>query len=242
MRLIVAARIEDQLPDQLTVLGDHPTCPADRGQAHRIELPKEDIYLVADGYGIKIRVWHRQLIVEDGFGRDRRRRTFARATSRLRRLVLLGHTGYVTLEAINWLNGIGAALVQIDKDGRLLLTSSVVGRDHAGLRRAQARAAGTEAGLEISRRLLVRKLAGQVETLRALGIQSAGDELRPFEARAQIGDSLDGILAAEASGAKTYWEALAAFPVRFGFNSGGPRRFAWDSRCDVHSYRARPGR
>src|SRR5438105_13190025 len=84
--------------------------------------------VVADGYGIKIRVWHRQLVIEDGFGRDRRRRTFARATSKLRRLVLLGHTGYVTLEAINWLDGIGAALVQIDKDGRLLLTSSGVGR------------------------------------------------------------------------------------------------------------------
>jgi CRISPR-associated endonuclease Cas1 len=171
--------------------------------------------VVADGYGIKIRVWHRQLIIEDGFGRGRRRRTFARATSKLRRLVLLGHTGYVTLEAINWLDGIGAALVQIDKDGKLLLTSSVVGRDHAGLRRAQARAAGTEAGLEMARRLLVRKLAGQVETVRTLGMQSPSEELRLFSARAEVAERLEGILAAEASGAKTYWEALAAVPVRF---------------------------
>jgi CRISPR-associated endonuclease Cas1 len=171
--------------------------------------------VVADGYGIKIHVWRRQLVIEDGFGRDRRRRTYARATARLRRLVLLGHTGYVTLEAINWLDGIGAALVQVDKDGRLVLTSSGVGRDHAGLRRAQARAAGIEAGLEIARRLLVRKLAGQVETLRALGLQSAGDELRGFVARAEGTQGLEGVLAAEASGAKMYWEALAAVPVRF---------------------------
>ncbi len=172
--------------------------------------------VVADGYGIKIHVRHGQLVIDDGFGNERRHRTLARATSRLRRLVLLGHTGYITLEAIRWLEGIGATLVQIEKDGRLLLTSSVSGRDHAGLRRAQALAASNQTGFGIAQDLLLRKLRGQAEVLREVAEDSSSvSEVERLTDRAWSSTTINEILAVEAVSAKAYWEAVAELPVRF---------------------------
>ena len=91
-------------------------------------------------------------------GTARRTRRFHRATHGLRRLVLLGHTGYITLEAIRWLTDTGIALIHIDQDGRVLATTGSLGSDQPALRRAQALAASRPVGLEITRSILHRKL------------------------------------------------------------------------------------
>src|SRR5215207_265334 len=124
------------------------------------DAAKSDV-LVADGYGIRIFVKRGHLVVSDGIGRHRRERRYARATHGLRRMVVLGHTGYVTLEAQRWLADVGVAYVHLDADGRVLVTSSPLGVDHPALRRAQALAAGTTVGLAITRELLDAKLRGQ---------------------------------------------------------------------------------
>ena len=49
-------------------------------------------------------------------GRHRRTERLNRATSGLKRLVVIGHTGFVTLEALRWIRDVGAAFVQIDRD------------------------------------------------------------------------------------------------------------------------------
>ena len=54
--------------------------------------------LVLSGYGLDIRVWRGRLRVADGAGHDRREAIVHRATGRLRRLVVLGHTGSLSLE------------------------------------------------------------------------------------------------------------------------------------------------
>ena len=120
---------------------------------------------VAHGYGLKIYVHRGHLIVHDGIGRDRRTRRYHRVTSKLRRVVVVGHTGYITLDALRWLHDIGAALVHIDVDGRLVTTSTVAGPGHAALRRAQALAATTPTGVVIARSLLDDKVAGQASLL-----------------------------------------------------------------------------
>jgi hypothetical protein len=94
--------------------------------------------VVAGGYGLKLRVWRGRLQVDDGLGPNRRSRLFHRATSGLKRLVVLGHTGYISLEALRWLADIKAAYLQIDADGRVLATFGPPGTDRPGLRRAQA--------------------------------------------------------------------------------------------------------
>ena len=91
-----------------------------------------------DGFGIALRVLYGKLHVQDGIGRQRRSIVLDRAGSGLERLVLIGHAGCVTLEALAWLRAIGAALVQIGRDGEVLAHSVPYGYDGHPIRRAQA--------------------------------------------------------------------------------------------------------
>jgi CRISPR-associated endonuclease Cas1 len=169
---------------------------------------------VAHRYGLKIYVHRGHLIVHDGIGRRRQTRRYHRVTSKLRRLVVIGHTGYITLDGLGWLHDIGAALVHIDAAGQLLTTSAASGLGHAALRRAQALAPTSEAGLEVARSLLHAKVSGQASVL---------GELRPPAGRARvISQALDTItsapdlrtlLAAEAEAAGLYWDAWTTLRV-----------------------------
>jgi hypothetical protein len=121
--------------------------------------------LVVDGYGIWIGVRNRHLVISDGFGRHRREATFARATSGIKRLILLGHTGAVSLQAIRWMKDVGIGFIHIDSDGTLLTTSAALGNDDARLRRAQALAHETGEAHRIACWILGEKLKGQERIL-----------------------------------------------------------------------------
>ena len=94
--------------------------------------------LFVGGYGIRVVVEGGHLVVEDGIGGMRRRGRFARACAGIKRLVVVGHSGIISLEALRWLSDIGAAFVKIDSDGNLIAAIAPSGLDDARLRRAQA--------------------------------------------------------------------------------------------------------
>jgi hypothetical protein len=52
--------------------------------------------------------------------------------------VFLGHTGYLSLDALRWLADVGIAWIHLDPDGRVLSTSASLGLNDPRLRRAQA--------------------------------------------------------------------------------------------------------
>lgn len=169
---------------------------------------------VAHGYGLKIYVQRGHLIVHDGIGRNRRTRRYHRVTSKLGRLILIGHTGYVTLEALRWLHDVGAALIHIDNHATLITTSTASGPGHAKLRRAQALAATSAVGIEVARELLQRKVSGQASLLPELPA--------PARAEATLGSMLDAItdatdlqslVGAEAEAANAYWTSWSALAV-----------------------------
>ena len=128
---------------------------------------------IVDGYGIALHVQRSHLVVTDGIGATRRIGRFARAASGLRRLVVLGHSGHITIEAIRWLADVGVAWIHLGHDGRVLGTSSSLGLDDPRLRRAQALAKGTPAGIAVARDLLRVKLGGQQRVAGQLGSGSA---------------------------------------------------------------------
>ncbi len=101
------------------------------------------------------------LVLRDGLGRHRRERRLPRAQRIVRRIVVLGHTGNISLEAVRWCGDTGITLLQIDADGTLLLTAGPDGIDDPRIRRAQAAAATSSVGLEVTRALLTAKLDGQ---------------------------------------------------------------------------------
>ncbi len=176
--------------------------------------------LVLSGYGLDVRVWRGRLRVADGIGRDRREALVHRATGRLRRLVVLGHTGAISLEAVRWLVDVGAAYLQIDADGRVLAAFGPRGTDRPSLRRAQALALDAPVGVDIARRLIAAKVAAQASALAAgRELLAVTDEtvatMRDAAARLHVAASRDDVRLAEAQAAAAYWSAWATVPVRF---------------------------
>ena len=91
------------------------------GEADESLFPSVAAVRVVDGYGVKITVYRARLRVEDGIGRQRRSQTYSRATCPFRRLLTLGHTGYISLEAVRWCWDLDIDIIQIDADRNLLL-------------------------------------------------------------------------------------------------------------------------
>ncbi len=118
---------------------------------------------VVDGYGIQVRVRNRCLVVSDGIGRFRRERVFAKPLTTISRLVILGHEGSISLEALRWIHDAGISFVQIDRGGEPLCSSAHYGLNDSRLRRALALARDNRAGYEIARFVISEKLAGQTK-------------------------------------------------------------------------------
>src|SRR5690349_3647234 len=108
-------------------------------QSRRSRQNNRAVCASSTGYGVRVAVERGHLVVADGVAEHRRERRYARATCRLERLVVIGYTGTITLEALRWCADVGVAYLHLDAAGRLLATSVVTGNDDARLRRAQAR-------------------------------------------------------------------------------------------------------
>jgi CRISPR-associated endonuclease Cas1 len=178
-------------------------------------ITSHDGVCVVEGYGVRIHLRHGRLQIVDGLPGERRKRIYSRVNPGFSRLVVLGHSGAVSLEALRWLNDLGVAFVQIDKDGRLI-TTSAAGSADARLRRAQALAATNPSGVEITRVLLGEKLAGQRTVLERL---QAGHKLEQAfaeaETRLQEADTFDAVVFAERDAALAYWSAWTPVEIRF---------------------------
>src|SRR5207248_695188 len=123
---------------------------------------------VLTGYGLRIAVERGHLIVEDGVGNDRRAGRFARVGHGMRRLVVLGHSGSVSLEALRWMHELDIAFVQISADGEVIVTGAPNAIKDIRVRRGQALARYSELGLSTMRELLVEKVSGQCRVLETI--------------------------------------------------------------------------
>ena len=172
---------------------------------------------VVDGFGISVSTTAGQLVIKDGIGRSRRERRYAKATHGLARLVIMGSSGNVTIEAIRWLEGVGIGLVVVDpSSGEVVSTSTRVANDDARLRRAQALCPGTETGIEITRFLIGRKLQGQADVLRRyFDAKEAPATIDDLAVRVGDTDTLEEIRTLEASAANLYWASWCELDVPF---------------------------
>jgi len=168
------------------------------------------------GYGIAVNVDHGHLILKDGIGSDRHEARFARVGHGLRRLVVIGSDGFVSLAALRWLADQGAAFVMLERDGSVLATTGPVRPSDARLRRAQALAHQSGTALRIARELIDQKLAGQ-ETLARDTLRDATAAQRIASARVALtrATTIDAIRFLEAQAGHAYWSAWRTVPVNF---------------------------
>ena len=206
--------------------------------------------VVAHGYGLKVYVERGHLIVHDGIGRNRNTIRLNRATSRLTRLIVIGHTGFITFEAIRWIRDVGATFAQIDTDGTIVALSAAARHHESKLRRAQAMASESDAGRLATVALLRAKLIAQAEVVKRLAHLKPTVRIKDGHpipvSEAIIGwaaELHDGLTYArmreiESSAGRNYWQTWAHVAPQFDstfaktvpehWHSAGPRTSAVD--------------
>lgn len=172
--------------------------------------------LVVAGYGLKIRVENTYLKINHGVGDNQRLEVFARSSCKLERIVVLGYTGYVSLEAVRWLSDMEIQCTVLDSDSNVIATWGPERRATTQLRVMQCLASQSPAGIEFTRWLLSRKFVGHLNVLESLGADRAVSIIKNHLTSLQ---SLDGDIPAfrlvEAAAANTYWEALQNTPTKW---------------------------
>src|SRR5207302_9865221 len=141
--------------------------------------------------------------LNDGIADERRTIRLPRVNSGLKRLVLIGSDGFITLEALRWISDVGAAFVMLDRRGKVLAVTSPVAPSDAKLRRAQALAVSNGTALKISKELISQKLAGQELLVRDMLHDSvAAEAIGRFRATLPSAESVERITLIEAQAAK----------------------------------------
>jgi len=169
---------------------------------------------VADGMGVSLRVDCGHLVVTDGLGAHRRERRFHKATHGLSRLVILGASGTLSLDALRYCDRLGIAVAVIDPgEPRASFLSTPRGTDDARLRRVQAVAPDTDLGMDICRMLLAGKLDGQAALLRdVLGAEAAAQSVETIREDLLTSTSVDDARQLEATAAACYFGAWVGSP------------------------------
>jgi CRISPR-associated endonuclease Cas1 len=168
------------------------------------------------GYGIQVRVDHGHLVLEDGIGANRVQRLLPRVGHGLKRLIVIGSDGMVSLAALRWLADQKAAFVMLERNGSVLATTGPVRPSDARLRRAQSLAIQSGTAIEIARELIDKKLAGQEDVARhKLYAIETSDTIHRYRSELAEAEKSEDILLIEAKAASVYWSAWRNLPILF---------------------------
>lgn len=168
------------------------------------------------GYGISVRVDKGHLVLEDGIGPDRRKSRLPRVDHGLKRLVVIGSDGIVSLTALRWLADQKASFSMLDRDGSVLFNTGPVRPSDVRLRRAQATALQNGTAFRISREIIDRKLAGQERVAKELlGDEATTLKIRQLRSDLAEVETIDSVRLVEAQTAKAYWAAWQSVPITF---------------------------
>jgi CRISPR-associated endonuclease Cas1 len=184
-------------------------------QSHNSLTPRLGVVTLS-GYGIQVRVDRGHLILEDGIGAERHQARFPRVGHGLKRLVVIGSDGMVSLAALRWLADQDVAFTMLERDGKVLAVTGPVFPSDAKLRRAQALAHSSGAALHITRELISQKLAGQEQVARnKLLDTTTANTIARFRAEVPTADTIATIRLLESQGAAAYWAAWHDLPINF---------------------------
>src|SRR5579864_8868649 len=87
------------------------------------QIPKHGTVFMS-GYGLRLQVQHGHLCAEWGVGRDHHKLRLSRVNRNLKRVIILGSSGFATFDAIRLIADIGASLIFLDGRGKLLFAST----------------------------------------------------------------------------------------------------------------------
>jgi len=168
------------------------------------------------GYPVSVNVERGHLILEDGVGPRRRRSRFARVGHRLKRIVVIGADGQVSLTALRWLADQDVSFAMLNRDGKVLAVTGPVGPSDARLRRSQSLAHQSGTAVEISKELIAQKLDGQARLVHDSFKESVvAQSIALFRAALSQANSVQSIRLIESQAAQAYWSVWRNLPVNF---------------------------
>lgn len=192
-----------------------PQSSSDDKSAVILIKPRHGVVTLS-GYGTSVRVDRGHLVLDDGIAAARRHARFPRVNHGLRRLVVVGADGCVSLAALRWMASQNASFLMLDRDGSVLATTSPVRSSDPRLRRAQALAPHSGADVRIARALISSKLAGQARVARrSLNDFAAAKAILQARAALDTAVAIPDIRRLEARGGLAYWSAWRNVPVNF---------------------------
>lgn len=182
---------------------------------HNSTAPRHGV-ITLYGYGTQVRVERGHLLLADGIATERRHFRLARVGHGLKRLVIIGNSGFVTLEALRWLSDQSVGFSMLERSGKVIAVTGPVRPSDAKLRRAQSLALTNGAALKISRDLIAAKLEGQALVMREdLRNPAVADQIVGFRAQLPDADSFDRVRLIESQAARAYWNAWSNIPVMY---------------------------
>jgi CRISPR-associated endonuclease Cas1 len=168
------------------------------------------------GYGTSICVDRGHLTIEDGIGKRRRYARFPRVGHGLKRLVVVGSDGLVSLAALRWLADQGAAFVMLDRVGKVLAVTGPTRPSDARMRRAQSLAENSGTALRLAIELIRQKLLAQERVVRDQFQNEASAETIASQRHALMkANSKEEIRRCEAHAALAYWRAWHELGIIF---------------------------
>ena len=189
--------------------------PSDNSSSSELIVPRHGAVTLF-GYGIQVRVDRGHLILVDGIGPNRQYARLPRVGHGLKRLVVIGSDGMISLAALRWLSAQDVSFSMLERNGNVLAVTGPVSPSDSKLRRAQAVSHLSGAALRISRELISRKLAAQERVSRYKLLDSTtADRIVRFSAELPSADSITTIQLIESQAARVYWSAWSALPINF---------------------------
>ena len=179
--------------------------------------------MILSGYGITIEVRRGYLFVKDGFGRDIRQMAFHKI-DRIKWVIILGHSGFITLGALKWLHELETKIIHIGWRGEIYYTSTP-DREDIFLRRKQYKAKENETGVNITRYLISERLKEQQAGLikyfpGAVCVYekktyNSSDFIQGLLSNLGRAVTIPEILGLEALAGYVYWNEIKSVPVQF---------------------------
>jgi len=155
------------------------------------------------------------LVLEDGIG-AREKKQFPRVAHGIRRVVVIGNEGTVSLSALRWLADQDSAFIMLDRDGSVLVTTGPVRPSDARLRRAQVLAHQNGTALEITRYLIDEKTAAQARVARdCLHDEAAARAIAQIRCAIANAQTSEVIRFLESRAALVYWSAWKSVAISF---------------------------
>lgn len=181
-------------------------------------------FLVLSGHGVKIHVDSGKLHIQDGrtcVDKEPEKFVFRPKMCNFDNIIIYGHNGHITFEAMRWLAKQNVQLTLLDWDGKLLTSLLPLEVKQTKLKFNQYRAYESKQRVEIARNLINAKLMNSKTVLSWLKERYSfiDDSIEKRSSKLTSAKTVNDVMIVESEVAQIYWrEVSKVFDKKFEFS------------------------